>query len=732
MQGYRRCEQLLSEQDRAGIRRQVAYSYTDKNWTRIIDVWNRLSEGDRHAIITESPEAAGWIAEALYQAGMELGRRGNTKAAVQHLEQALPLASGHLRLQYELALMYHRRGQWVQAVQLYEALFETGFDPERLAYHICLVCLQSGKELGEGQLFDRTLARIAELRRQEPADLPWHWRRLCALRTYALTGSLDELLRLHADSSGKKGHDHLPHSGWALLSLEEGLVVALNGKVEAGRRRIMEPASSADHGLRTLVTAVSAVLSARAGYPNRARDLAVQATNLLGTWLDTGQAGSESDRLIRQTVESAVARANWEAGLLLWWRQKADEAYSLWEAALQLSPGNPALIQNIALALEATDNLEASDAWQNLLKPWELEWRKKGAWLRPEFGWAYSLMVRRATEQPYVKGDLSTVHRLLRRAANIVEDDPDLLLWVIGLDRLFGRDGQATDYVRKLLAMDLSKLTLLSDLITELCDNDQFPAAERLLNGILDKKPEHPEALRLLIDVLLQHGESLFQHGDWLKAEKRFVSALELDPECAPAHMWLGGIQLLTGRPELAEAAFKQALASDTFDEKVAHAEVAIGCYLLEAGKKEEALERFAHAVDYGKNKPEIHVGIGVHMVECGLVDEGVRHMFQAARLSDYDASLLTPCVQCLIDQGYFEPALQVLDETMAHHDVPLELWSLRILLEYMVKGDKADRRLIRKVRRLAVAERDMELVGLIDDLLAQLDRAQHKQLPRW
>jgi tetratricopeptide (TPR) repeat protein len=137
----------------------------------------------------------------------------------------------------------------------------------------------------------------------------------------------------------------------------------------------------------------------------------------------------------------------------------------------------------------------------------------------------------------------------------------------------------------------------------ELIDEEEYEEAEALLEGILERVPDHPRVTFALGVVSFHaHTRTPGELGGFRKAEELLMKAIELGPDLAEAYSFLGVLYMRTGRRREASELIDTAVRL-----KVKSAEIwnSIGLYFALDGNYTEALDYFL--VAYTIN-PEYYV----------------------------------------------------------------------------------------------------------------------------
>ncbi len=186
----------------------------------------------------------------------------------------------------------------------------------------------------------------------------------------------------------------------------------------------------------------------------------------------------------------------------------------------------------------------------------------------------------------------------------------------------------------------------------------EFSQAESLYRQVLQKHPDHPDALHLLGIVLHTVGRSdaavdLFRraisirssdarfHRNLalvLQSQQRFNEAAEawrrvaeLEPRAADAPAQLGALLIKEGRHEQAIEALRRAAALDPNNAGV---QSNFGSALALSGRIGDSIEALRRAVDLESTAPQSHHNLAVSLRQVGLVEEAEEHFRAAIRLN--------------------------------------------------------------------------------------------------
>jgi tetratricopeptide (TPR) repeat protein len=185
----------------------------------------------------------------------------------------------------------------------------------------------------------------------------------------------------------------------------------------------------------------------------------------------------------------------------------------------------------------------------------------------------------------------------------------------------------------------------------------ELKQAADVYQGLLEREPQHSDALHLLGVVALQQGnlpravelicraialnpsissyhcnlgEAYRLQGQLQRAAGCFRTAMTVDPESADAANGMGLIYAAQGQSEAALAQYEAALKLKP-DFALAH--VNLGNVLVQQGKKDEAQARFRKALEIAPNLALAHGNLGQLLLEDRRIEEALKHCREAVRL---------------------------------------------------------------------------------------------------
>lgn len=156
----------------------------------------------------------------------------------------------------------------------------------------------------------------------------------------------------------------------------------------------------------------------------------------------------------------------------------------------------------------------------------------------------------------------------------------------------------------------------------------------------------------------------LFRDWDWQGAEKGFRRALELSPDSASAHQWLGLFLDLRGRFAEASEAIARAEELDPLSIVVSALR---GFQHLLAGDHARAIEQQRGTVDLDPNQFVGHWALGIALGSAGGYADAVVEHRRAVELAPGTTMLKPVLARALVEAGQLGEAQQLLAEIDRH-----------------------------------------------------------------
>jgi tetratricopeptide (TPR) repeat protein len=158
-------------------------------------------------------------------------------------------------------------------------------------------------------------------------------------------------------------------------------------------------------------------------------------------------------------------------------------------------------------------------------------------------------------------------------------------------------------------------------------------------------------------------GLALLQNGNLAEACEHFQAALRLRPNFAMAHNNLANALRTQGDLEAAIDHFKKAVECDP---NLAEAHSNLGQLLCERQQLPEALEHCQKAVELRPSFAEAHSNLGNVLRETGKLDDARRHYVEALRLNPAIGMIYNNMAQLLQEEGKIPEALAWYQEALA------------------------------------------------------------------
>jgi protein O-GlcNAc transferase len=192
----------------------------------------------------------------------------------------------------------------------------------------------------------------------------------------------------------------------------------------------------------------------------------------------------------------------------------------------------------------------------------------------------------------------------------------------------------------------------------------RLPEAARLYRRVLEREPEHTDALYLL--GLVAH-----QTGDHTEAIELIRKSLELVPDQPQALNVLGLAQAACGRTEDAEASYRKAIALERAPEFYNN----LGNLRKDAGRLDEAIFAYNRAVGIDPEYAAAHYNLGnAHRTRQDL-EEAERSFRRAIAADAAHGNALAALGQVLLARGQANDALPFLERAVARLPGDAALW---------------------------------------------------------
>ena len=114
----------------------------------------------------------------------------------------------------------------------------------------------------------------------------------------------------------------------------------------------------------------------------------------------------------------------------------------------------------------------------------------------------------------------------------------------------------------------------------------------------------------------------------WLALRDQSATALDLEPEDAPARLRLGRLYLEATEPERAAAEFRRALAADS---SCVAASYGLGQVAAERGDREAAVQHYRSALASRPELSQVRYALGMALRDLGRLEEASSQLAEAA-----------------------------------------------------------------------------------------------------
>lgn len=131
----------------------------------------------------------------------------------------------------------------------------------------------------------------------------------------------------------------------------------------------------------------------------------------------------------------------------------------------------------------------------------------------------------------------------------------------------------------------------------------------------------------------LRLGHALYRAGEFVKAAAEFERTAKLEPEKPAAHFWLGYARMAAGQPENAIAAFQHLARHPALTpEEVSSAHLEIANCFAALGHEEKAAESYRKSLSYNPQQGIASLALGSYLAQQGKRDEAKQRFVDALR----------------------------------------------------------------------------------------------------
>ena len=211
---------------------------------------------------------------------------------------------------------------------------------------------------------------------------------------------------------------------------------------------------------------------------------------------------------------------------------------------------------------------------------------------------------------------------------------------------------------------------------------------------------------------MLQQAYERLNACDAAGAERLCNELLAADPVNAGALDMLGVVNLMSGRPEAAQAYLSRAVATSPADAAILEH---LGLANLATGRFVEAESAFRRAIAGGARNAMVHMRMGMAVSAQGRLEEALNLMREAARLSPDDPNVQINIGNILAESGRLEEAAaccsRVLERYPDHADTLFNLGTIYRRLGRDADGERCFNELLAKAPGYADAHVSLGLL---------------------
>jgi len=288
---------------------------------------------------------------------------------------------------------------------------------------------------------------------------------------------------------------------------------------------------------------------------------------------------------------------------------------TLYRHALQVSPTNPTLHNNLGVVLAAEDRLdEAIAQYHTTLEIWS------------GFAVAHNNLAGALRRRGQIDQAIEHYHEALRLEPDYAEAHNNL-----GATRESrGELAEAVRHYRDALRFDPDLAGAHANLGYVLASQGQLGAAIESYRQALRVNP-------YLIETHYNLGVALGLQGRMEEAVLRYREVLRLEPDFADAHSNLANALVALGWPEEAIGHYREVLRLQP-DAPGAHYN--LGNALASLGQREASMRQYREALRLDPEYAEAHFNLANGLLAKGLLNEAIRHYRDALRIKpDFEAA---------------------------------------------------------------------------------------------
>lgn len=499
------------------------------------------------------------LAEALAEAYF---RRAVTQSgsALADLSQAVKLQPADRVYRYHLALAHQRQRQFEQAEPIYRQLLAESPPYTRAAIPLAQLLIDQKKALSkdpalaflepaahaqllaaEAVVRGKATSTLQRLVAEAPVDSFW-----CGMAALALgdkSTAQRSLAEALADSPPLN-----PIPG-AVARYYLGLLLAQAGDIEAALAH-WQTACTQGFQPQPFQYNLSA-LSYRQALAHYQAGQWAEAFKLLEPIPWPGMAADLARQLRLELAYTAAQRGQW------------DEALRHWSVSEQSGNDSRALLFNLALAYQKTDQpFEAAERWRELLRRRPRKANDPDA-LSDE---QVARIWQNVAENYNLAGLYDEAITTYKNALKWSPQNLELRLKLVEAQQAAGRWGAAENELNRILAQHPKHVPALV-MLAEMYAEDYFPErARRLWQQVLDLEPQHPVARQQMAYLFEREAQMAAQWGNHRRALDILQQGLAQFPDSQRLYTAKGAVYAMQRQFDQARQAFDQAVALNPND----------------------------------------------------------------------------------------------------------------------------------------------------------------------
>jgi tetratricopeptide (TPR) repeat protein len=540
----------------AALTAQGLAAFKRSDYSQAIRAWEQARQ---------KPDGSDKLPAALAEAYFRRALSGPASQNISDLRQATQLAPAEPRYHYHLALAQHRLGFLDEAEPIYRQLLAGSPPFERAAEPLAQLLVAQKKALNQDPVWahldeaaknrlsvaeaiikkkaDSTLSRLAAQASLEPL-----WRGLALLAAEECGPARQSL------QAAQAGSDKLSKVPRAAAYYYLGVLAARENHLE---QALDHWKAAQAQGLNTrplrenLATLLyqQALAEQQAGRPAQALELFEQFGDLRGTRIKQSELYRQ---LNLELGYAASKKGNWQQALRHW--QEAEEA----------GDDSRQLLLNLALAYQRVEqHYEAAEYWRMLLRRRPRKADHPDALSDDQVARIWQNVAENYSMAGYYEEAITTYKNSIKWAP----DNLNLRLKLVEAYQTEGRWQAAINELQRILDKNpdhVQALIMLAEIYSE--DYWTYRQAHALWQRVLKLEPQHPVARQQLARLYEKQGSFSAQWGQLRDALKIYKEGLALVPDSQRLCTVIGGTYADLGDFKQARQYFEKALAINPND----------------------------------------------------------------------------------------------------------------------------------------------------------------------